>query len=137
VIPSLNKRSASAVVELREGQTIAIAGLINENLREIVTKFPGLGDLPVLGALFRSQEFVNNETELVIIVTPHLARPIDAKRVRLPTDSFIEPSDVDFYLFGRLEGRRARASTSADHTTDRLVAPEAAQSVARFGHQVE
>ncbi len=151
VIPALSKRSASATVELREGQTIAIAGLISEDLREIVTKFPGLGEIPILGALFRSQEFINNETELVIIVTPHLAKPLRKENIRLPTDSFIEPSDADFYLFGRLEGRRKPAAMPAPSAAteandgagqrDRLPVPESTErggdTVARFGHQID
>jgi pilus assembly protein CpaC len=146
IIPSLAKRSASATVELREGQTIAIAGLINENTRSIVTKFPGLGELPVLGALFRSQEFINNETELVILVTPHLAKPIRPDRIRLPTDSYIKPSDADFYLMGRIEGRRRAASTAAgagpqaaspaDATTEED-RPSATGTLARYGHQIQ
>jgi pilus assembly protein CpaC len=158
IVPSLSKRSASATVELREGQTIAIAGLLNENLREIVTKFPGLGELPVLGALFRSQEFVNNETELVIIVTPHLAKPLRQDKIRLPTDSFIEPSDLEFYLLGRLEGRRKStwtpAASSGEATgsaTPALAWDEtgdgdagraegsagATGTLARYGHQIQ
>ncbi|MGH8437794.1 MAG: type II and III secretion system protein family protein [Pseudomonas sp.] len=101
VIPSLTKRSAESTVELGNGQTIAIAGLISENTRDFVSRFPGLGDLPVLGHLFRSQSFINGETELVILVTPHLAKPVDAKAVRLPTEKFVEPSDLDFYLLGK------------------------------------
>jgi len=97
------------MVELREGQTIGIAGLINENLRQVVTKFPGLGEIPVLGALFRSQEFLSNETELVILVTPHIAKPIAPEDIRLPTDKFVEPSDLEFYLLGRTEGRKKRS----------------------------
>jgi pilus assembly protein CpaC len=136
VIPSLTKRSASSVIELREGQTIAIAGLINENLREIVTKFPGLGEIPVLGALFRSQEFINNESELVIVVTPHLARPMRPENVRLPTDSFVEPSDVDFYLFGRMEGRRKAGTPSVVSGTDAVNRADD-PTVAQFGHQIQ
>ena len=109
IIPSLIKRSANSMVELREGQTIGIAGLINENLRQVVTKFPGLGEIPVLGALFRSQEFLSNETELVILVTPHIAKPIAPEDIRLPTDKFVEPSDLEFYLLGRTEGRKKRS----------------------------
>ncbi|WP_375739117.1 type II and III secretion system protein family protein [Pseudomonas boanensis] len=107
IIPSLTKRSAQSTVELGNGQTIAIAGLISENTRDFVSRFPGLGDLPVLGHLFRSQQFQNGETELVILVTPHLAKPVDAKAVRLPTEKFVEPSDVDFYLLGKTKGREA------------------------------
>ena len=112
IIPSLTKRSANATVELKEGQTMGLAGLINENLRQTVTKFPGLGDLPVLGALFRSQDFINNETELVIMVTPHIAKPIAPEDIRLPTDSFVEPSDLEFYLMGRMEGRKAESENT-------------------------
>ena len=74
VVPSLTKRSAQATYELRDGQTIGVAGLINENLREVINKFPGLGDLPVLGALFRSQDFIKGESELMILITPRLSR---------------------------------------------------------------
>ncbi len=106
LVPALTKRSAQSTVELGNGQTIAIAGLISENTRDFVSRFPGLGDIPVLGHLFRSQEFVNGETELVILVTPHLAKPVDARTVRLPTEKFVEPSDVDFYLLGKTKGRQ-------------------------------
>jgi pilus assembly protein CpaC len=103
-VPSLAKRSANATVELMDGQTIGIAGLLNENMREVVNKFPGLGDIPILGHLFRSQEYVKGETELVILVTPHLAKPMSPDDVKLPTDNFVEPSDAEFYLLGRMEG---------------------------------
>lgn len=147
IVPSLNKRSASSTIELHEGQSIAIAGLINDRLREIVTKFPGLGELPVLGALFRSNEFVNNETELLIMVTPHLAKPLNGDKVRLPTDSFVEPSDMEFYLMGRLEGRRKPTPASSAAATDAETVPgdaleddvdaESATSLARYGHQIQ
>jgi pilus assembly protein CpaC len=103
VVPSLTKRSASGTVELADGQTIGLAGLINDNMRSAVSKFPGLGSLPVLGSLFRSQDFVKGQTELVILVTPRLAKPVDPKRLRLPTDGYREPSDADFYLRGLLQ----------------------------------
>ncbi|AOE84477.1 type II and III secretion system protein family protein [Pseudomonas sp. TCU-HL1] len=126
VIPSLTKRSAQSTVELGNGQTIAIAGLISENTRDFVSKFPGLGDLPVLGHLFRSQQFQNGETELVILVTPHLAKPIDAKTVRLPTEKFVEPSDLDFYLLGKTKGREP----------GRAVPVSLGVSEGRFGHDL-
>ena len=99
-VPALTKRSASSTVELADGQTIAIAGLISENTKERVNKIPGLGDIPILGALFRSKEFVKGQSELVILVTPHLAKPIDKDAVRLPTDRIVDPSAWDFYLMG-------------------------------------
>jgi pilus assembly protein CpaC len=104
VIPSLTVRSASGTVELRDGQTIALAGLLNDSLTSAITKFPGLGELPVLGALFRSQSYQKGDTELVILVTPHLAKPVAKDKVKLPTDSYGEPSQLDFYLWGRMEG---------------------------------
>ena len=104
LIPSLTKRSAESTVELADGQTIGIAGLINENLREVVTKFPGLGSIPLLGALFRSQEFRKGETELLILVTPHLAKPLTPGEIRLPTDDFVDPGDFGWYLSGQMVG---------------------------------
>ena len=105
LIPSLSKRSARTTVELADGQTLGIAGLINENLREVVTKFPGLGSIPGIGALFRSQEFRKGETELLILVTPHLVKPLLPTEIQLPTDNFVEPSDFGWYLSGKLGGR--------------------------------
>ena len=72
-----------------------------------------LGDIPVLGALFRSTEFQKNETELVIIVTPHLVKPLDMTKQTLPTDAYIEPDDFEFYLLGSLEGRGKKDTANA------------------------
>ena len=114
VVPALTKRSAMSTVELADGQTIGIAGLINENLREVVTKFPGLGSIPGIGALFRSQEFIKGETELLILVTPRLAKPLDRDEIRLPTEGFTEPSDLEWFLLGRTEGKSASAAPTPD-----------------------
>jgi len=104
-VPSIRQRSASATVELGDGQSMGLAGLLDDKLRESVSKFPGLGSIPVLGALFRSSEYQKGQTELVILVTPHLAKPVAPGSVTLPTDKFVEPNDTDFYLLGRMEGR--------------------------------
>jgi pilus assembly protein CpaC len=104
VVPSLTARSASGTVELGDGQTIGLAGLLNDSLRQSVNKFPGLGSVPVLGALFRSQSYQKGDTELVILVTPHLAKPLPKDKIKLPTDNLIEPNDADFYLWGRMQG---------------------------------
>jgi pilus assembly protein CpaC len=114
IVPSLTKRSAISTVELADGQTIGIAGLINENLREVVTKFPGLGSIPGIGALFRSQEFIKGETELLILVTPRLAKPLGPKEIRLPTEGFAEPSDFDWFVMGRTEGKAKRSSAASE-----------------------
>ncbi|MGD2073376.1 MAG: type II and III secretion system protein family protein [Gammaproteobacteria bacterium] len=130
-VPSLSKRSTTTSVELGDGQTIGIAGLINDNLREVVNRLPGLGDLPVLGQLFNSQEFVSGQTELVIFVTPRLARPIAPEDIRLPTDNFVAPNDLEFYLLGRMEGYGSREKKSAE-TTAVTASPEAQ----KFGHEL-
>jgi pilus assembly protein CpaC len=105
VIPGLTARRASTVVELADGQSFAIAGLLKETARDAISKFPGLGDIPILGMLFRSRQFQKNETELVIIATPHLVKPLDMAKQSLPTDYYREPNDREFYLLGLMEGR--------------------------------
>lgn len=105
-IPSLTERRAMSTVELSDGQTIGIAGLMNENMRSAVTKFPGLGDVPILGHLFRSQSFQKGQTELVILVTPKLAKPIKPQDIKLPTDALVEPSNAEFFFQGRIEGSK-------------------------------
>lgn len=127
VIPSLTKRSAASTVELGDGQTIGIAGLIDDQMQSYVQKFPGLGEVPVLGALFRSQQYQSGQTELVIFVTPHLAAPIAPQQVKLPTEKYVPPGDLDFYLFGRQEGKEQPKSGAAGQ----MAAPKGS-----FGHDV-
>lgn len=103
IVPSINTRRASTVVELGDGQSFAVAGLLRDQVREIVSKFPVLGDIPILGALFRSSQFQKNETELIIVVTPHLVVPTTETKLPLPTERFIEPDDFDFYVMGRMQ----------------------------------
>lgn len=105
IIPALSTRRVSTVIELGDGQSFAIAGLLRENVREYVRKFPLLGDIPILGSLFRSLSFQKNETELVIIATPHLVKPLDQNKQSLPSDEFLEPDDFEFFLGGHLEER--------------------------------
>jgi pilus assembly protein CpaC len=90
-IPSLTTRRAETTVELASGQSFAIAGLILDNTRQENHKIPGLADLPILGALFQSDRFQRNETELVIIVTPYIVRPVDADQIRTPLDPYRTP----------------------------------------------
>ena len=103
-IPSLITRRVRTVVELGDGQSFAIAGLLQENVRETVAKYPLLGDIPILGALFRSTSFEKNETELIVIVTPHLVKPLNVAKQTLPTDSYLEPNDFEFMMMGYLQG---------------------------------
>ncbi len=104
LVPGLSKRTASTTVELADGQSFAIAGLLKETVKESISKFPLLGDIPILGALFRSSAFQKEETELIIIVTVHLVKPLDMAKQTLPTDYYIEPNDVEFYILGLMEG---------------------------------
>jgi len=112
VIPSVATRKVSTTIELADGQSFAIAGLLRDNVREIISKFPVLGEIPILGALFRSSSFRKNETELIVIVTPHLVKPLDMTQQTLPTDQFIEPDDFEFHLLGHLEGKEKPKSGS-------------------------
>ena len=90
-VPSLTTRRAETTVELASGQSFAIAGLIQDNTRQEHSKVPGLGDLPILGALFQSDRFERNETELVIIVTPYVVQPVDADQLRTPVEPYRAP----------------------------------------------
>jgi pilus assembly protein CpaC len=110
VVPGFTARRVSTSVELADGQSFMIAGLLNDQVREIAAKYPLLGDLPILGNLFRSTKFQKEETELVIIITPTLVKPLDPGPYRLPTDHFIEPSATEFYLWGALEGMPPEAA---------------------------
>jgi pilus assembly protein CpaC len=112
-IPSLTERRAASTVELSDGQTIGIAGLMTENMRSAINKFPGLGDIPILGHLFRSQSYQKGETELVILVTPKLAKPIKPSDIKLPTDAIGDPSSAAFFLGGKIEGPPKKAPAPA------------------------
>lgn len=103
-VPALTERRAISTVELSDGQTIGIAGLMNDSMQTAAKKFPGLGDLPILGQLFRSQDFQDGRTELVILVTPRLAKPLEPGAVHLPTDSIVPPSNPGFFLWGHMQG---------------------------------
>jgi pilus assembly protein CpaC len=101
-IPALATRRAETTVELGSGQSFAIGGLLSTDIENAISKYPGIGDVPVLGALFRSTRFRSNETELVILVTPYLVRPVDEPVMALPTDGYKAPSDIERILMGRL-----------------------------------
>jgi pilus assembly protein CpaC len=118
LVPGLSTRRASTVIELGDGQSFAIAGLLKETIRDNVQKYPLLGDIPILGALFRSREFQKNETELVIIVTPHLVKPVDMAKQTLPTDFYVEPNDAELFLFGLMEGKQKSQPGSAKGELD-------------------
>ena len=102
-IPALLTRKASTTVELGSGQSFAIAGLISNDRSNDITKFPFLGDMPVLGTLFRSSQFQHNQTELVIIVTPYIVDGVDnTKDLHDPTEGLVLPTDAERILMGKL-----------------------------------
>lgn len=103
VLPSLTVRRADTTVQLNDGQSFAIAGLIKNNVTESIKRYPGLGEVPVLGALFRSTEFQTDQTELLFVITPHLVKPL-AEVPTLPTDNHVVPSRGGVYFNGSLEG---------------------------------
>ncbi|MGE4351682.1 MAG: pilus assembly protein N-terminal domain-containing protein [Bdellovibrionales bacterium] len=94
-IPALTTRRAETTIELNSGQSFALAGLLNNQQTQSVSKYPFLGDMPILGPLFRSTRFQNNESELVIIITPYIVKPTTQEHLALPTDGFSTPSDTD------------------------------------------
>jgi len=118
VTPGITTRRASTTVELGDGQSFAIAGLLRESVLTDVQKFPLLGDIPILGALFQSKSFIKRNTELVIIVTPHLVKPLEVAKVSLPTDFYVEPSATEFYLFGKIEGSEKKRPAAASGALD-------------------
>lgn len=102
-LPTITTRRAATTVQLFDGQSFAIGGLIKSNITEAITAFPGLGEIPILGALFRSSEFQSDRTELLFIITPRLVKPLPPDYA-LPTDGFIAPGRGEFFLGGKLEG---------------------------------
>ncbi len=103
VLPSFTTRRAQTTVQLNDGQSFAIAGLIKNNVTETIKRFPVLGEVPVLGALFRSSEFQTDRSELMFVVTARLVKPLPPDHA-LPTDNFVPPNRTEFFLNGQLEG---------------------------------
>jgi pilus assembly protein CpaC len=109
IVPGIAERSARTVVELREGQTLAIAGLLQIQTTASSSRIPGLGDLPIVGPWFSSTMITSVETETMILVTPELVAPLDKNEVtEAPGDRVYQPNDAEFYLLGRIEGKLGR-----------------------------
>jgi pilus assembly protein CpaC len=110
-IPSLVTRNATTTVELRDGQSFAIAGLLQANDLRNRSQIPWIGSVPVLGALFSSNSYLKHETDLVIIVTPHLVQPAaPGQRLATPLDQRLPSNDVDFFLMGRMEEHKSHSN---------------------------
>ena len=134
VIPGLRTRRARTTVELRDGQSFAIAGLIQDDFQDTVRQLPGLGDVPILGALMRSTGFRREETELVIIIEPHLVQPAPAGTLRTPVDNFVPPTGLDMILFGRTESPRSGQPVGGDNTAQLLGRRSAGGIEGAYGH---
>lgn len=134
-IPGLATRRATTTVELRDGQSFAIAGLLQNDFQDTVRQFPLLGDVPVLGTLVRSSDFARNESELVIVVTPHLVTPAPAGSLATPADRFVPPSDVDIFLFGRTEA--PESGLPAESGVRALSAQGAGGIAGPYGHIIK
>jgi pilus assembly protein CpaC len=115
-IPALQVRRAETTLEMSSGSSIVMAGLIQERTRHALEGVPGVMNTPIIGSLFRSRDFINNETELVVIVTPYLVRPTSPENLRTPADGFRNPSEGESLLSGRLNSlyRAPRGSGEGD-----------------------
>lgn len=114
-IDAFTRRETSTTVEMRDGESFAVAGLLQEDFTDLNAQVPWLGDIPVLGALFRSAEYRRDQSELVIIVTPHLVTPTRGEALALPTDRIRPPSEKDLFLFGRtVDGSRKKKGAVAE-----------------------
>lgn len=105
-VNAFKRRETSTTVEMRDGESFAIAGLLQDDFRDLKGQVPWLGDIPILGALFRSADYQRNQSELVIIVTPHLVTPLKGDSYALPTDRVRLPSEKDLFLFGKTTGKQ-------------------------------
>ena len=102
---AFSQRSATTVVELKDGQSLAIAGLLTDDFTDAASQIPWLGDVPILGVLFRSAQYQREQTELVVVITPHLVRPVDGDILSLPTDRIQPPSEAELFLLGNATGK--------------------------------
>ena len=122
--PAIDQRSARTMVELREGQTLAIAGLLQQTTNATTNRIPGLGDMPIVGPwLFSFNHIETVETELVVLVTPELVAPMEPNEVGpAPGDRVLQPNDFEFYFLGRIEsklGREFRATVARARPAER------------------
>jgi pilus assembly protein CpaC len=128
-VPALTTRRSETTVELGSGESMVIGGLLQNSHNNSISKIPGLGDVPILGTLFRSNGFQRNETELVIVITPYLVRPVNANQIVLPTDGYRAPNDLE-RIFG---GQLSAGTTGGDRPKPMMAPPTgAAPAVGAF-----
>ncbi|MFN3938766.1 MAG: type II and III secretion system protein family protein [Gemmobacter sp.] len=122
-VNAFKRRETSTTVELRDGESFAIAGLLQDDFRNLKGQVPWLGDIPVLGALFRSADYERAQTELVIIVTPHLVTPTRGEALALPTDRVRLPTEREFFLFGKVAGDKAPRGAAGEVARQDFTSP--------------
>jgi pilus assembly protein CpaC len=134
--PILSIRQLESTVQLRDGQTLALAGLLQDNMSETVSKVPLFGDIPILGALFRSTSYQQKKTDLMIAVTPHLIKPVQEGKLSFPGEFIKPPSRFELYLEGKLEGRRSDNDPSllSQHAFAAPVSTATGGMEGNFGH---
>ena len=110
-VNAFSRREAQTTVEMMDGQSFAIAGLLQDDFSDAATQVPWLGDVPILGALFRSASYQRDQSELVVIITPHLVTPVSGEALALPTDRIRPPTESELFLFGTV-ARPAGAPSS-------------------------
>lgn len=137
LIPGLSTRRAKTTIELRDGYSFAIAGLIQSDFQDTVRQFPVLGNIPILGALFSNKRYETLDTELVIIVTPHLVTSGSPDQMILPTDGFILPNDFEFFMLGRMENKDSRKHLLAGNSPGLIQAKKSGGIDGQFGHIIE
>ena len=124
ILPLITTRRASTTVQMSDGESFAIGGLIKDNATGALKAIPGVGEVPVLGALFRSTSFQQDRTELIFLITPHLVKPLQTADVPLPTDSFSKPNEADVYATGNMEGRGGVRKAGAQPANGAAAAPQ-------------
>jgi len=134
--PVLSTRKLTTTVRLRDGQTLVLAGLLQDDLREVISKVPMLGDIPILGTLFRSSSYQEKKTDLLIAVTPHIVKPVREGDISFPGEFLKPPSRLEFYLEGRLEGHRTAEDPSllSQHSFVTETAIDGGGMEGNFGH---
>ena len=113
LVPGFNRRQTTTTVELRDGDTFAVGGLLQDDFNDAVSAVPFLGDLPIVGALFRSAQYQRSQTELVVVITAHLVSPVSGDAVALPTDRIRPPTENDLFLRGAISSEAGTTAASS------------------------
>ena len=117
-IPSISTRRAETTVEIPSGGSLALAGMIQEQTKQQINGVPGLMQLPILGTLFKSRDYINHQTELMVLVTPYIVHAVAQRQLSRPDDGFADPSDPTTVLLGRLNRIYGNTPTPSEPVND-------------------